>query len=358
MAKCKQKAPRGAFCLCYNCSMKSRILALLVLAAAFPHVSAAQTLSATLVSTSSGLTSTIVTSGSSPSLEYFVSLGHGLNNRLGSIWVQMASPVAGGHPAHLYALVSESTTYITATSTGTLVASGSTTPLTSTSSALQVIRFDGTFSFDPSKFYAVNFTIDGTYSDSVAYLDSSNSTSTNANTGEPLTLYCYNYVSLVPCSNGRAGLNFNIQTTLLSVSNVIDTKAVSSAGVFANCSITDISGCISNALAWAFIPSQADLNSLADLRRQLASTSPFGYAFDIGNSFVQMVSASSTSFVISANLSSFGYAPMATTVPILSAANVQNALGSSLWTTMQTWFAAGLWLLFASYIWYRFRTVV
>lgn len=56
-------------------------------------------------------------------------------------------------------------------------------------------------------------------------------------------------------------------------------ESSSPSGVLAKCGITDISGCITNALSWAFYPT-ATINIFSNAQ-PLASTTPFAYLFEV-----------------------------------------------------------------------------
>lgn len=77
---------------------------------------------------------------------------------------------------------------------------------------------------------------------------------------------------------------------------IFDTTQISNRGINANCSITDISGCIINALSWAFVPSQEVLTTFSQLT--LASTTPFNYLYELQDYFVTLKNGVGTSTVL------------------------------------------------------------
>lgn len=120
----------------------------------------------------------------------------------------------------------------------------------------------------------------------------------------------------------------------------------------------DCTGVINCAFAWAFYPSYDSLAIWRSL--SLASTSPWGYIYDIKNKFTNYASYATTTALISANLTPF----MGTTIgsssisiAILSAGSMQSVLGG-VWTFIQTIFGYALWVGFGWYLWERRKGIV
>jgi len=119
-------------------------------------------------------------------------------------------------------------------------------------------------------------------------------------------------------------------------------------GVPANCGITDISGCIVNAISWAFVWDDTLVDEFHAI--SFASTSPFGYVPAIRDLYSGFASTSSTT-VISANLHSFSSMFPTTSIPILSASGIQSTIGMTWWNFIQNILGAGAWLLFIAWVW-------
>jgi hypothetical protein len=60
------------------------------------------------------------------------------------------------------------------------------------------------------------------------------------------------------------------------------------------CSITNLIGCVQNALVWAFVPNQASMQSLQNVGSQLISAPPIGYISSYRASILATSTASST----------------------------------------------------------------
>lgn len=103
-------------------------------------------------------------------------------------------------------------------------------------------------------------------------------------------------------------------------------NATSTVGVPATCNITDISGCIVNALSWAFIPSPTVLNQFSTLT--LASSTPFSYLYEMRGYFITLETGSATSTRLTLPF-------MSGTLVLWDSNNMESVIGSSFFKLLQ-----------------------
>lgn len=121
-----------------------------------------------------------------------------------------------------------------------------------------------------------------------------------------------------------------------------------------SCGTFDVGCYITTGLSFLFYPEDWTFEQLDTLQDQLASTSPFGYGYELVDTINNSLSVASSSFAITADLSEF--APQfedATSVPIVSSEGIRAFAGDG-WDLVQTLLAGGLILMLLSYFWFRF----
>jgi len=143
-----------------------------------------------------------------------------------------------------------------------------------------------------------------------------------------------------------------IVSTATSSNISFDASSVSAVGVRAYCGIVDISGCITNAFAWAFVPDEANIQKFRSL--SFASSSPFGYVYEIQSIWVTDSSTTSAQTSVQADITPFVgtfIGSSSVKVNIVSAAEVHNTLGDTLWYFLQLLMKVVMWWGFMWYIW-------
>lgn len=102
-----------------------------------------------------------------------------------------------------------------------------------------------------------------------------------------------------------------------------------------NCSLANISGCISNSFAFLFVPDESNLTSFTDLNASLQSKFPFAYAYDFKDSIVSFYTGTQTETItVAVAFGSFGNielmsASLLNSVPF--AATIRLILGYLIW---------------------------
>lgn len=141
-------------------------------------------------------------------------------------------------------------------------------------------------------------------------------------------------------------------------SQFFDASAVTSPATFRACSFYEPSGCIANALSWAFYPSIPLSTQLGTLASSTNSVIPFGYIADIYGLYSTISGYATTSLVISVELSPImnwlGGNFASTTIDVVNTGSMKTLLGST-WTLMQNILKAIFWTMFLSYIYHRTR---
>jgi hypothetical protein len=117
---------------------------------------------------------------------------------------------------------------------------------------------------------------------------------------------------------------------------------------------------IQNCLSLAFLPTQADLDAFHNL--SLASTTPFGYIYDIRDLYTNFASSTATTSVMQVSLAPFNllgsHVFASTSIMLLSASSIQGTIGAGWWTFIQTALGGGEWLLFLAWVYKRIQTIV
>jgi len=103
------------------------------------------------------------------------------------------------------------------------------------------------------------------------------------------------------------------------------------------CGITDLSGCIVNALAFVFVPSASSTEAFTSINNDLAGKFPFAYLYDAASAMSSVFTLSQT------NNTSISVPFLNTSIPIISASTFANLPQASL---IRGFLVAFLWLAF------------
>jgi len=125
-----------------------------------------------------------------------------------------------------------------------------------------------------------------------------------------------------------------------------------------SCSTFDVGCYITTGLSLLFYPEDWTFEQLDELQAQLASTTPFGYGYELVETINMALNTATSSFALTADLSDFG--PVfqnATSVPIVSSEGIIAFAGDD-WDTVQTLLAGALYLILLSYFWFRFFNTI
>jgi len=125
------------------------------------------------------------------------------------------------------------------------------------------------------------------------------------------------------------------------------------------CSTFDIGCYLSNGLVYIFYPSESAVQALRDL--SLASTSPFGYVYDLTALWENWDSATNTPVSgITVDLTPFFGSVIAgsTTMEVLSASGTRAILGTTTWDLLQFLWTCSYIIAFMWYVWYRANSLV
>jgi len=126
-----------------------------------------------------------------------------------------------------------------------------------------------------------------------------------------------------------------------------------------SCSTFDIGCYFSQALSYAFYPTEWTFDRLTEINTELASSSPFGYAYEVYDIADTALSTTSQEFALELDLSDFGPVfQTATSVAIVSSVGIRDFIGTTMWTIVQNLMALAFYLILLSYFWYRFREIV
>jgi len=137
-----------------------------------------------------------------------------------------------------------------------------------------------------------------------------------------------------------------------TASPVFYPDAINPMGIKANCGITDISGCITNAFSWAFVVPQSSIDRFTNIN--LASTSPFGYVYEMQSLWTTASATTSAQAVVAVDVAPWlGGITGSSSIDftIISAAEIENVLGSTIWDFLQLLLAVVMWWGFMWYIW-------
>jgi len=199
------------------------------------------------------------------------------------------------------------------------------------------------FTFNPGYTYKFTLSIHG---GSAAKWYGYDATTTTTGIPELQRTQCVIGGVLPVCPHIQANF-MEIDTTVVTTSAYFDSSARSARGVSAKCGITDIGGCITNAFAWAFLPSDDDWNAFHAVT--FASTSPYGYLADMSTIFSGFASSSATSS-IGVNLSTFSPLLPTSTIPIFSVNMIQHTIGPNWWAFVQGALGGIEWLIFLFWV--------
>jgi len=121
-----------------------------------------------------------------------------------------------------------------------------------------------------------------------------------------------------------------------------------------SCSTFDVGCYITQGLSLLFYPEDWTFDQLNELQALLASTTPFGYGYELVDTINTSLAVASSSFELTADLSDFGSVfENATSVPIVSSEKLITFAGDD-WDIVQGILAGGFYLLLLSYFWLRF----
>jgi len=164
------------------------------------------------------------------------------------------------------------------------------------------------------------------------------------------------YIDGIPLAP-YSGKTYNFSASGLSLGIPPVVYSASSSNIV--CDTFDFGCYISTAFSTLFMPTSWTFDRLSAINHELASSSPFGYAYEVVDIVNTALSTTSSSFVLSADLSDFSpQFVSATSVPIVSSAGIRDFIGPSMWDIVQNVFELGLWLSLLSYFWIRFREIV
>jgi len=125
-----------------------------------------------------------------------------------------------------------------------------------------------------------------------------------------------------------------------------------------SCGTFDVGCYISTAISFLFYPEDWTFDQLNDLQDQLASTTPFGYGYELVSTVNTALATGTSSFELTADLSDFGTVfQNATSVPIVSSEGIINFIGDD-WDMIQNVLITGLYLMLLSYFWKRFFSTI
>ena len=188
----------------------------------------------------------------------------------------------------------------------------------------------------------------GLISDTVA-IDNTIAGTSTATTSVSLTDGTYTYITKfsnyglsTPFPLTYVGGSFKIvggMLTDVSQSEILTNNFAGTVDVpYAECSIANIQGCITNSFRFLFVPSQESINSLVNLKETLSTKAPFSYALDIPNVVRELFNTdSSQSLSIDMNLG-FGH------VQLLSREMIADFALSN---EIRTLISYLLWIMFA-----------
>lgn len=127
--------------------------------------------------------------------------------------------------------------------------------------------------------------------------------------------------------------------------------ATSTSNVPPQCGITDLAGCISIAISWAFVPSHSTLTQFQSL--SLANVIPFSYIYSFQSLFASSTATSTDNFpTLTLNFGTYGG-----TTTINFYTTIQSAIGDTDINFAKDIIKYGLWLLFFFYIYERVHTI-
>jgi len=143
----------------------------------------------------------------------------------------------------------------------------------------------------------------------------------------------------------------------------VDYTASTSAIVCTNLEgLWNIVGCaFSSALAFVFYPDENSLSAFNTQYNRLASTSPFGYAFDIVDTITLHSSDTATSALLVVNIGGvFGSTTGSTTqyLTLISATSFENILGTQMWDLIMMLFSYSLWFAWLWWVWGKVMEII
>lgn len=147
-------------------------------------------------------------------------------------------------------------------------------------------------------------------------------------------------------------LNFVISAGAISSQEIVeqtDGLLPESTYTLQPCSLVDIGGCISNAFAFAFYPSEESITYFSDLYLTLANKFPFAYMIDFKDSITQVFQGETThSMTITVPFGTFG------DLTLISQELIEAVPFAS---TIRSLLGALMWLMLAMQIWRRGQTI-
>jgi len=124
------------------------------------------------------------------------------------------------------------------------------------------------------------------------------------------------------------------------------------------CDTFDIGCYISTGFLFLFYPEDWTFDQLTELQDTLASSTPFGYGYELVDTINTALNTATGSFAITADLSDFGTMfQNATSVPIVSSEGIITFAGDD-WDLVQGILAGGFYLILLSYFWFRFFNTI
>jgi len=164
---------------------------------------------------------------------------------------------------------------------------------------------------------------------------------------------CNAELSACPFPDSYVYSSFTITGGVLSATGTLefyDSQSFLDEGSYARpCGITDIGGCLINALSFLFVPSSESLQTFSDLNDSLENKFPFAYAYDFSNQIDNLYSGALTATTtIAFDFNGYG------DLTLLSADLLSDVPFSSLIKSILGYL---LWLMFAVQMYRRTLTV-
>jgi len=151
----------------------------------------------------------------------------------------------------------------------------------------------------------------------------------------------YYYGATVPFADTYMTLRFTKSGSTITLLDavVINTPQEIIPYTLQECSLTNLSGCISNSLSYLFIPSPSAISSIGQLQATLATKFPFAYAYDGLSAITAVISTNAShNTSLSIPLGAFG------SIPVISTTSFSSLPQASL---IRGFLVGFLWLMFS-----------
>lgn len=134
-------------------------------------------------------------------------------------------------------------------------------------------------------------------------------------------------------------------------SNVIPNPSGTTPIIYESCETFDLSCYITNAFQYLFIPSSDSVTRFRSLT--LASSTPFSYAYDVGNVYNELFNTSTTT-VLGITVPFKYYGNSSSTITLISASMIESVPYVGFIRTLISWL---LWFMFAQLVYYQILKV-